>query len=195
MLSTRAVARSKNKETKRHPVIIHNSKAELRFLRCFIVKEGGRIQSGRSSFPFRFDQVRDVDTGCETLTCHVHARRYSTVFSATSLSTRVVERTKRHNNGTILSQKMRADRHHELPSVWVSIVCEAQIAKLPPVTCMRMCYSVQRRCLQGRSGSRPPCSCECSANATQGLVSCMTLCKNIPPPPPQKKKETRPGLI
>ena len=46
----------------------------------------------------------------ETLTCHVHARCYSAVFSqisATSLSTRVVERTKRHNNhdGTILSQK------------------------------------------------------------------------------------------
>ena len=96
----------------------------------------------------------------------------------------------------LFRKKRRADRHHELPSVWVSIVCEARIAKLPPVTSMRMCYSVQRRCLQGRSGSRPPCSCECSANATQGLVSCMTLCKNIPPPPPPpKKKETRPGLI
>ena len=98
-----------NKETKLHHVPIvnthrrQNSKADLRFLRCYVAKEGGRIQSGHSSFPFRFDRVRDTD--CETLTCHVHARRYSAVFSATSLSTRVVERTKRHNNGTILSQK------------------------------------------------------------------------------------------
>ena len=80
-----------------------NSKADLRFLRCYVEKEGGRIQSGHFSFPFRFDRVRDTD--CETLTCHVHARRYSAVFSATSLSTRVVERTKRHNDGTILWQK------------------------------------------------------------------------------------------
>ena len=111
------------KETKRHDVIIHNSKAGLRFLRCFVVKEGGRIQSGHFSFPFWFDRVRETD--CETLTCHVHARRYSAVFSAISLflldyyyhyqylwipptwktfpdrggfPARVVERTKRHNN-------------------------------------------------------------------------------------------------
>ena len=42
------------------------------------------------------------------------------------------------------------------------------------------------------SGIRPRSSRECSANATQGLVSYM--CKNIPPPP-KKKKETRPALI
>ena len=78
------------------------------------------------------------------------------VFLATSLSTRVVEKTKRHNSGTILSQKRRADRRHELPSVWVSIVCKARIAKLSPVTCMRRCYSVQRRCLQAGAIRQSP---------------------------------------
>ena len=38
-------------------------------------------------------------------------------------------------------KRRRADRQHELPSVKVSIVCETRIAKLPPVTCMRRCYS------------------------------------------------------
>ena len=94
-----------NRETKLHHLPIHNSKADFPFLHCYVAKEGGRIQSGHSSFPFRFDRVRDTDS--ETLTYHVHARCYSSVFSATSLSTRVVEGTKRHNNhnGTILSQK------------------------------------------------------------------------------------------
>ena len=95
-----------NRETKLHHLPIHNSKADLRFLHCYVAKEGGRIQSGHS-LPFRFGSIACEITDSETLTCHVHARCYSAVFSATSLSTRVVKRTKRHNNhnGTILSQK------------------------------------------------------------------------------------------
>ena len=83
-----------------------NSKADLRFLRCYVAKEGGRNQSGHSSFPFRFDRVYVRDTDCETLLSPVTCMRVATaLISATSLSTRVVERPKRHNNSTILSQK------------------------------------------------------------------------------------------
>ena len=83
-----------------------NSKVDLRFLRCYVAKEGGRNQSGHSSFPFRFDRVYVRDTDCETLLSPVTCMRGATaLISATSLSTRVVERPKRHNNSTILSQK------------------------------------------------------------------------------------------
>ena len=105
MLSTRALTcKIDNKETP-----CPNTQLET-FLTLphDVAKEGGLIQSGHSSFPFRFDRVRDTD--CETLTCHVHARCYSAVFSATSLSTRVVERTKRR----FFRKRRRADRQHEL---------------------------------------------------------------------------------
>ena len=152
-----------------------NTQLESRFTFLTLLRRERRRtdQSGHSSFPFRFDRVRDTD--CETLTCHVHATRYSAVFSATSLSTRVVERTKRHNNGTILSQKKAGGS-----TAWASFrlgfdrLRDTDRAKLPPVTRMRRCYRVQRWCLQGRSGSRPRSSRERSANATQGC-----LCKNI----------------
>ena len=49
-----------NRETKLHHLPIHNSKADLRFLHCYVAKEGGRIQSGHS-LPFRFGSI-----GCET---------------------------------------------------------------------------------------------------------------------------------
>ena len=68
------------KQERNHRVTMHNSKADLRFLGCYVAKEGGRIQSGHSSFLFRFDCVRDTD--CQTLTCHVLARRYSAVFQS-----------------------------------------------------------------------------------------------------------------
>ena len=49
-----------NRETKLHHLPIHNSKADLRFLHCYVAKEGGRIQSGHS-LPFRFGSI-----ACET---------------------------------------------------------------------------------------------------------------------------------
>ena len=100
----------------------------------------------------------------------------------------------RHNNGTILSQKRRADRQHELPSVWVSIIScafarhgsrSSHLSRACEGATMATAYSADA-CLQGRSGSRPRSSRECSANATQGYVSGM--CN---PPPPKKKKRKR----
>ena len=93
VLSTRALTcKIDNKETP-----CPNTQLESRFtfltLPLDVAKEGALIQSGHSSFPVR------SRTRHETLTCHVHARCYSAVFSATSLSTRVVERTKRHIRG------------------------------------------------------------------------------------------------
>ena len=120
-----------------------NSKEDLRFLRYYVAKEGGRIQSGHSSFPFRFDRVRDTD--CETLTCHVHARRYTALCFQPLLFPHVWWRELKDTiTARFFGKRRRADRQHEVPSVWVSIVCETRIAKLPPVTCMRRCYSVQR---------------------------------------------------
>ena len=130
----------REKKDKTKPCPNTQLESDLRFFRCHVAKEGGWIQSGHSSFPFRFDRVRDTD--CETLTCHVHARRYSAVFSATSLSTHVVERTKRHDTGAILSQNKAGGptAQHELPSV---IQCHREAptchvhAKVPQGTVQR----------------------------------------------------------
>ena len=149
-----------------------NSKADLRFLRCYVAKEGGRNQSGHSSFPFRFDRVYVRDTDFETLLSPVTCMRsrYSANFSHFSF-TRVVERPKRHNNSTILSQKkaggstawasfrlafrFRSFARHGSRSSHLSRACDGATL-----------YSEQRWCLQGRSGSRSRCSRERSANAT-----------------------------
>ena len=180
-----------NRETKLHHLPIHNSKPDLRFLHCYVAKEGGRIQSGHS-LPLRFGSIACEITDSETLTCHVHARCYSAVFSATSLSTRVVKRTKRHNNGTILSQK-KAGGSTAWASFLNGFVCETRIAKLPPVTCMRRCYSVQRWswCLHAGVIRQSPAQltwalCKCNARLTYG--KCM--CKNIKK---KKKKRNAPG--
>ena len=127
---------------------------------CYIALSRKKADGSRPDIlPFRFffffcrtDRVRDTDR--ETLTCHVHARRYSSVCSATGrnlgvhvYATCVVERTKRHKiNGTILSQKktggFTASASFRLR--FGSIVCETRTAKLPPVTCMQSCYRLQR---------------------------------------------------
>ena len=95
--------RSQDREQRDKTTPCHNAQLESRFRFLALLS------------PFHFGSI-EFETR-ETLTYHVHVRRHSAVFSATSLSTRVVERTNRHNNGTILSKKKPADRQHELPSV------------------------------------------------------------------------------
>ena len=114
-----------------------NSKADLR---CYVAKEGGRIQSGHSFFPFLFDRVRD--TKLSPVTC---MRGTTALCFQPLLFPHVWWRELKETITTrFFRKRRRADRRHGVPSAKVSIVCETRIAKLPPVTCMRRCYSVQR---------------------------------------------------
>ena len=90
VLSTRALTcKMDNKET---PCPNTQLESRFTFLRLphDVAKEGDPERTFFLSVSVRSRTRHEF----ETLTCHVHARCYSAVFSATSLSTRVVERTK-----------------------------------------------------------------------------------------------------
>ena len=103
--------------TKRHHVPIHNSKADLRFLTFLtlphdVAKEGGLIQSGHSSFPFRFDRVRDtklLPVTClrgATALCFQPLLFPHVWWSLGELKDTLTER--------FFRKRRRADRQHEL---------------------------------------------------------------------------------
>ena len=89
-----------------------NSKADLHFLRCYVAKEGGRIQSGHSSFPFRFDRVYVRDTDCETLLSPVTCMRGATAQFQPFLFPHVWWRDLKDTiTARFFRKRRRADRH------------------------------------------------------------------------------------
>ena len=120
MLSTRAVARSTTKRQHYTCPNTHrprNSKADLRFLRCYIAKEGGRIQSGQSSFPFRFAMIayEPRTAKLSPVTC---MRGATALCFQPLLFPHVWWRELKDTiTAWFFRKRRRTDRQHEVPSV------------------------------------------------------------------------------